>query len=214
MRVPRLLDITAVSLVLASAAACGGGGDGGGGITPPTPVFTSFTVSPTNATVNVGATQSLTASSLDQNGQSMGGVTVTYSTSDATIANVSGTGVVTGVAVGAATITATGTRDGVTKTAASSITVQSAPPAGSSAEVTATTGLQFVPPSVTIAVGGTVRWTFQSVAHNVTFDGAAGAPTNISTKSNTTDERTFNQAGTFNYACTLHGGMNGTVVVR
>jgi plastocyanin len=26
--------------------------------------------------------------------------------------------------------------------------------------------------------------------------------------------RTFNTAGSFGYTCTLHGGMNGTVVVH
>jgi plastocyanin len=67
---------------------------------------------------------------------------------------------------------------------------------------------------VAIAAGGTVTWTFGSVEHNVNFGGSGGAPSNISTSSNTTAARTFNTAGNFSYDCNLHAGMTGTVIVR
>lgn len=213
MRGSRRLGISTISLVLTALSACGGGGGGGGGVTPPppTPVFTSLTVTPSAATVAVGGTQSLTASALDQNNQPITGVTVTYQSSDATVATVSGNGVVTGVKVGLATITATGTKDATTKSANASVTV-AAP--GATADVTAGTDQRFNPQSVTISPGGSVRWTIQALAHNVTFDGSAGSPTDIGTTSNTTVSRTFPQAGTYNYQCTIHSGMNGTVTVR
>lgn len=212
MRGSPRLDIAALSFALMVLAACGGGGGDGGVVTPPpTPVFTSFALTPATATVAVGGTQPLTASALDQSNQPIAGVTVTYATSDATVAIVSGTGVVTGVKVGPATITATGTKDGTTKSAASTVTVANP---GTTADVVATTDRQFAPPSVTISAGGSVRWTIQSLAHNVTFDGGAGAPADIGTTSSTAVSRTFPQAGTYDYHCTLHNGMNGTVIVR
>jgi plastocyanin len=69
----------------------------------------------------------------------------------------------------------------------------------------------FNPSTVTVAVGGTVTWTNSgSAQHNVT--GSTFASTNLNP--NTTYQRTFTQAGTVNYSCTLHAGMSGTVVVQ
>ena len=62
--------------------------------------------------------------------------------------------------------------------------------------------------------GGTVKWTNDdSVGHDVTASsfksGAAGG-----IKQGDTFEQTFDTAGTFSYRCTVHPGMNGTVVVK
>jgi plastocyanin len=57
-----------------------------------------------------------------------------------------------------------------------------------------------------------VDFTF-SATHNVTFSGA-GAPSGIPNTSSGTVRRTFNTAGTFDYSCTLHAGMVGTVIVH
>lgn len=87
------------------------------------------------------------------------------------------------------------------------------PPPGA-ASVTATTGQQFTPATVRVATGGVVTWVFQSLGHNVTFDGTAGAPEDIGgVNSNTSIARTFNTNGTFAYHCTIHPGMTGTVQV-
>jgi OOP family OmpA-OmpF porin len=70
------------------------------------------------------------------------------------------------------------------------------------------------PSSMTVAVGTTVSWSNSTgTAHNVTFDQAPGAPSNIGafTGQNT---RTFNSPGSFSYQCTLHAGMSGRVVVQ
>lgn len=80
--------------------------------------------------------------------------------------------------------------------------------------VTATSSLAFSPSSVQVAVGQSVTWRFQSVAHNVTFDQAPGVPADIpGSNSNTSIARTFGTAGTFTYHCTIHPEMHGTVVV-
>ncbi|MBI1967044.1 MAG: Ig-like domain-containing protein [Gemmatimonadetes bacterium] len=76
--------------------------------------------------------------------------------------------------------------------------------------------LSFSPNAVTIAVGGTVTWTWGSaVTHNVTFAATAGAPANIGNMSSGSAARQFNSTGTFNYECTIHGPpMTGTVTVQ
>ena len=73
----------------------------------------------------------------------------------------------------------------------------------------------FSPSTVTIQTGGTVTWRNTSgVVHNVTFNPATGAPSNIGDHSSGDNTRTFGTAGTFGYQCTLHGGMTGSVVVQ
>src|SRR2546425_2494982 len=67
----------------------------------------SVTVSPATASLMVGATTQLTATAKDLNGTALTGRTVTWATSNAAVALVSASGLVTGVAAGAATITAT-----------------------------------------------------------------------------------------------------------
>ena len=84
-----------------------------------------------------------------------------------------------------------------------------APPAPKTAAVTLA-NKAFSPSSVTIAVGGTVTWTNNDGAHNVTANGGAFKSPTFSTG---TFKFTFTKAGTYPYNCTLHGGMNGTVTV-
>jgi plastocyanin len=87
-----------------------------------------------------------------------------------------------------------------------------APPPASANVVAGETTNTFAPSSVNVARNGTVTWTFGYLQHNVTFS-SAGAPANIPNSTDTQVSRTFATAGTFNYTCTLHPGMNGTVVV-
>jgi plastocyanin len=87
-------------------------------------------------------------------------------------------------------------------------------PSPQTATIAATTSLAFDPGSVTVAPGGTVTFAFGAVGHTVVFDAQANAPASITTISaNTSIARTFAKAGTFTFHCTVHPGMNGTVVV-
>ena len=107
MRKARLLAVGAVLTLVG----CGGGdGDDGGGGTGPA-VFTALNVTPTSVTVAPNGTQALTASAVDQRGQGMTGLVTQFSSSDQAKATVTNGGVVTGVAIGTATITVTGTID-------------------------------------------------------------------------------------------------------
>jgi adhesin/invasin len=75
----------------------------------------------------------------------------------------------------------------------------------------------FTPKDITIPVNTVVTWQWQTVTsvHNVTFAATPpGAPANIPDRSAVgTVSRTFNNAGTFNYQCTNHPGMTGSVTV-
>ena len=71
----------------------------------------------------------------------------------------------------------------------------------------------FDPKEITIDKGATVKWiNDDSVQHTVT----AGDKSFDSGKLNSgqTYERTFNEPGTFDYACTIHPSMKGKVTVR
>jgi uncharacterized protein YjdB len=171
-------------------------------ITPPNPIVTSVTVSPASASVAVGATSALQATVKDQNGNTMTGQTVTWSTNNAGAATVSSTGVVTGVAAGSASITATSS--GVS--GASAITVTAGPPpppvvttvtvAPTSASVVAgaTTTLQATvkDQNGNVMTGQTVTWsTNNSAAATVNSSGvvtgvAAGSATITATSSGKT----------------------------
>jgi plastocyanin len=75
-------------------------------------------------------------------------------------------------------------------------------------------GIAFNPAEVRVGVGDTVTWTNNdSVAHDVTADSfSSGEPGGMS--AGDTFEHTFEEAGTFDYVCTVHPGMEGTVTVE
>jgi plastocyanin len=71
----------------------------------------------------------------------------------------------------------------------------------------------FSPSAIQVAPGTVVTWTWPNSTgtHNITFTDGSGSgdksgPTSFS--------KAFPTAGTFNYSCTLHGGMNGSVLVK
>ena len=85
------------------------------------------------------------------------------------------------------------------------------PPANT---VDATTSLTFTPATITVATGTTVTFAFAGTTHNVTFAAVSGAPANIGDTMNANVTRTFSTAGTYSYQCTIHSGMNGTIIVQ
>jgi len=109
-----------------------------------TPVA-SVTVTPASASVLVGGTAQLTATPKDASGNPLLGRVVTWQSSSAGIATVNSTGLVTGVAQGSATVTATS--EGQSGTSAITVTV---PPVASVA---------VTPASANVFVGGTAQLT-------------------------------------------------------
>ena len=72
----------------------------------------------------------------------------------------------------------------------------------------------YSPQEVTIPVGGKVRWVFRAASQHGVFPWDMGFPAS-ETLSQGTFENTFNQAGTFDYGCAIHGrAMPGRVIVK
>ena len=80
---------------------------------------------------------------------------------------------------------------------------------GAAAATVELQGTSFDPDDVEVKVGDTVVWTWKdSALHNVT-----GGPLKSGNKSGGEYRYTFTEAGEFDYVCTLHPGMEGTVTV-
>lgn len=175
--------------------------------------FVTLTVVGPTAAMAIGANGQVQAVARDAKNAPITSATgVTYVTNDRTKVLVDNTGTITAISPGTTTIGASLTRDGVTASGTANISVAGPVAGTSSVTVQATTANTFTPPSVNVNLGGTVAYAFGTVDHNVIFSGA-GAPSDIPVSVNTTISRTFNTLGTFNYTCTLHAGMNGTVIV-
>jgi plastocyanin len=69
---------------------------------------------------------------------------------------------------------------------------------------------EFDPPVVEVATGATVTWAFTDggVPHDVVGDGFESE-----VESDGTFTHTFDVAGTYDYTCTLHKGMDGRAIV-
>jgi len=94
-------------------------------VSSPVPVAT-VTVSPATASVQVGATVQLSATTRDANGNVLTGRTIGWTSSNTSVATVSASGLVSGVAAGSSQITATS--EGKTGSAAITVTASQPPP--------------------------------------------------------------------------------------
>jgi plastocyanin len=100
-----------------------------------------------------------------------------------------------------------------TPAAAPATSTPAAAPAAGATVAVSMKNIQFAPKSVTAKVGQTVKWTNDdSVDHNVT------ATSGETFKSSTfgqgaTYSHKLTKAGTIKYVCTIHPGMEGTIIV-
>ncbi|MGQ0715382.1 MAG: Ig-like domain-containing protein [Gemmatimonadaceae bacterium] len=131
--------------VTASVAGVSAGADVSVSAAPPAAVA-SVAISPSAAGVQVGGTTQLAATARDASGNVLAGRAIAWGSSNPSIASVSSTGLVSGAAVGQATISATS--EG--QSGSSAITVSSAPPPPPTV-----TGLDVTPPSASLASGET-----------------------------------------------------------
>jgi plastocyanin len=89
----------------------------------------------------------------------------------------------------------------------------STPAAAASGQAVTVQNMAFNPATLTIPKGTTVTWTNSDpVAHTVTASGGAFNSGHLNPGQ--TFSHTFDQAGTFDYQCTYHPYMKGTIVVQ
>ncbi len=169
--------VTAVAVGSVTITATSEGQSGTAAITVFIVPVASVTVSPASATIAVGATRQLSAVTKDSAGGTLTGRVVTWASSNTAVATVNGSGLVSGVAAGSATITATS--EGQSGTSA--ITVMVVPVAS----------VTVSPASATIAVGATRQLSA------VTKDSAGGTLTGrvVTWASSNTAVATVNGSG-------------------
>lgn len=209
MRLLRSLTMGATGLALG----CGGGGNGPT-TPPPAATLDRVTVTPPTLSLNAGQSQVLAVQALTASGAAVSGATIAFVSLTPAVASVSDAGRVLAISAGSSEIRVTATSGSVTRTASATVTVTGSLPTA----VTVVAGAQsndFTPRDVVVARGGVVTWSFPGLGHNVEFANTAGRPENIPTTGNTPSgiARTFNTAGNFQYSCSLHSGMAGSVLV-
>ena len=202
-------------IVLLPVVACGGSGDNGGTNPPPPATVSSVTLSKSTVLLRPTETSTISATAKDASGNTISGKTFTWNSSNSTVASLSSNGsVATVTAAGLGTSSVTATVDQVTSNTAS-VTVTNSFPSSADISVGAGGANAFDPSAVDIGAGGTVNFNWgSSVTHNVTFDSPPASVPNSGDKSSGTFTVTFNTAGTYNFHCSIHAGMNGVVTVH
>lgn len=158
----------------------------------------------------------------DANGRGVPGVSVTWVVTSGGGSVDPATSVTNGDGVATATHTlgTTGTSHIVTANAAGLPAVEftaSATSPPTNAAVTVGDPTFFSPEHVVVQVGGTVTWSWGPTVftqHNVVYvGGPVPRPPSSPTQTSGTHSNTFTNTGLYQYACTLHSGMDGTVRV-
>jgi plastocyanin len=178
-------------------------------------VLATIVVNAQDPTMQLGQLTQATASGRDALGgpAALGTRVVTWSTSNAAIATVNSAGVVTGVGIGTVNLQASVADGAAPKTGSIPLVVTGIPNAPTTADVFMP-GLIFSPTETVVKLGGTVRFVFPPLAHNVIWDPRlAGSPADINVTSSVIVARAFPAVGVFPFKCTLHPGMDGTVIV-
>jgi plastocyanin len=117
------------------------------------------------------------------------------------------------IGVGTATVQVAVQDGALQRTATATMTVAPIADAPTSADVFMP-GLTFSPFESVVKVGGAVRFVFPALPHNVIWTPRfPGSPADIAVLSNTVVSRTFPTPGVYPYTCTLHPGMDGTIIV-
>jgi plastocyanin len=165
----------------------------------------------TDATTGTsGATLTTSSAATETTPATTGTSGATLTTSSAateTTPATTGTSAATSTTGASSTTSTTGASSTTSTTGASSTTTQAEP---ENFEV-AVENFRFVPASITVRVGDTVRWKLESGTHTTT------SSTGVWDSDFAGGDRfsfTFGQPGTYAYFCEIHPGMQGTVVVQ
>lgn len=95
-------------------------------------------------------------------------------------------------------------------------------PASNSSQSVASTGsitiknMMFTPSQISVQKGGTVTWTNDDNTTHIVIDDLSnvGGPSSGTIQPGSTYSFTFNKTGSFQYHCSIHPSMRGTIVVK
>jgi hypothetical protein len=180
---------TLAAVLLMLSVSCGGDNGVTTPVVPPR-VVTTIDVSPSTSALLVGDTLTLTATARDQQGASMPGVVVAWSTSNAGVATVSSAGKVTTLAAGSVVISASA--EGKTGSASltiavpkptaalepANVTSASIGPAGGTITTTSSAGIQYtleIPAGALISAQQITMTPITDITHLGLSGGLAGA---------------------------------------
>jgi plastocyanin len=215
-RTRRLLAITLVVGAPFALGACGGSDKSGGTpVEPVAGVLSKVTASITDPTVEIGQGTLAAVDGKDGlgGGVSLGTRTITWISSNPAIATVTNSGAVNTVGVGAVTLTVSVQNGTTALTASTPLTVTKIADAPTTTDV-AMAPQVFIPSQSVVKLGGTVRFFFAAIDHNVIWGPRLpGSPADILVTTNATVSRTFNTVGVYGFDCTVHPGMSGRVIV-
>lgn len=211
------MRLTSVALAagISAITACGGSGDGGTTTPPPPPTVQIVSLSKSSALIEPSESVTITATPRDANGNALSGKTVSWSanpsTGTVTLAPNGASVTITGSAAGQASVTAT--VDQISSTPMT-VTVSNSIPTTANVAV-GSGGDIFTPNQVDLKAGGTVTYSWAAGPHNVTFIAPpASVPNSGDQVAGYTFPVTFTTAGTYDYQCTIHAGMRGTITVH
>jgi uncharacterized protein YjdB len=203
----------------ATITATSEGKEGTAAITVIVAPVATVTVSPASASVTVGATQPLTATTKDANDNVLSGRSIAWSSSNAVVASVNAsTGLVTGVAAGGP-VTISATSEGKTGTA--SITVTPVPVATVTVSPSAATvvvgGAQALTATLrdasnNVLSGRSVTWS-STVSSIARVDAGTGVVTGVSPGSATITATSEGKSGTSSVTVTASSGNAGPLRV-
>lgn len=196
--------------VLGVLAACGGSDSSTGTVNG----VARVSVTSPSTSVTAGQSAQLQAAAFTAAGVQIAAPgTFVWSSSAAGIATVDQNGRVTGVAPGQATISAA--VSGVAGSLAILVAPSTLPATKDTVFLLANT---FSPPLLTITKNTPVSFSFGgNVEHNVIFRATTnppGGPPNIQNRTSGLVVLTFNAVGAFDFDCTVHPGMSGTITVK
>jgi len=217
MRLARVNRLAGSAAVL-GALCCGGGS--GGGTTPPGPPVDLLKGGDNQSWYfNNPLPTALSVTAVDVDGRAVPNVVVTWAVT-------SGGGVVSPTQ---STTNASGVATTNDSIGGSTIQTVSATFTGLAGPVSFTTHATTSPTSAAVSVednrfnpqnsvvktGGTVTWTWAGANnHTLTFTfGPTPLPADQAAQMSGTAQRTITAVGTYNFTCTIHASMNGTVTV-
>lgn len=201
-------------LLVGYLGACGGGDNPS---SPPTGagVLSVVVAATDDASLELGYGTQATVKGRDSQGAdvALGNRVVTWTSSNTAIATVTNGGSVNTVGVGTVTLSVQVQNGSSALTGTANLSVIANSDAVMSADV-AMAPQQFVPGETVVKVGGTVRFLFTPIDHNVIWNPRKpGSPTDILVTTNATVLRSFPTVGVYPFDCTVHPGMSGRIIV-